>query len=131
MPPDGEWHDKASILVLLEVEEVRKSFTRDLRWKAVGIAAKQVGYPIAVKHLKIDPENSDGLIFAKEKTYSGFLLWKDTDPLIVGGYFAKEALAVTNSIISGKTEVSYESGFPLIILEDEILFINLAEGFKS
>lgn len=130
-PKDGEWHEKASIFVLPENEDVRKSFIRGLRMIAIDIVARKIGYPVAVQHLKIDPIYSDGLIFTKDKIYSAFLQWRVNDPLIVGGWFAKDTLALTLSVIAGKTEISFISGFPIITSNDEELSRELAKGFKS
>ncbi|MBC7785869.1 MAG: hypothetical protein H7Z18_00025 [Methylophilaceae bacterium] len=126
---DGaEWHEDASFLVVPDDVDLRISFIKDLRFVAIELAAEKVGYPLATKPLLCDGPNHTAILFTKDKTYSAFALWQESDPLIVGGWFAKDALALTLSVIAGKTEISFINGFPIITSDDEDLFRELAKG---
>ncbi len=109
-------------------ESARRELIKIVRELAIEEFVQQVGYPVAIKPLALDPMGTSGLIRTEGKSYPAFIPWKDTDPLLIGGQVVEDALVVSKSVLAGKTTIEEIFGNTVLVSTDDQLGRELAKG---
>jgi hypothetical protein len=115
-------------LVIPSNEQKRIEWIKYARTLAINAYSEKVGFPLVSRPLLCDNPAIQAVLYIEDKSYSTVFPWQDSDPWLIGGRMAKDALAVYKSIEAGKTEVTLLFGKPVLNINDEELLQELAKG---